>query len=823
MSFRSAGIPVLFLLALALPPDGAAQSKSYAGKVLDENGTPVASARIAVSRDRVAAAATSDAAGQFVLSLPNAGTYALRAEAVGFFLFTSNATELAENRPLEIHLNHQKELTQSLDVRYSPPALDPQQTGDTKQLTGQEILNIPYPASQDFRAALPLLPGAVRDNAGQIHFNGGDVRQTNYRLNGFDISNPATGDLSVRLNVDAVQTLEWQPSRFSPENGKGSAGTLDVRTEMGDNHWTFSGTNFIPGFGSRDGFHMDRWNPRVKVSGPLARGKAWFHNSLDSHYTLDFVSGLPKGQDNTRAINGSNLTRFQWNLTNRQILTGSYLLNLGQDFRHGLSFLEPASTTLNNRNALYMGTLKDQIQLGGGLLEFGFADTSAYTRSAPQGNLPYTITPFGTQGNYFADSTRHSGRQEFLANAFAKPLHAWGTHLLQFGADSERTSLDQTQQRHQFTVVGAAGQAIRTVDFLGYPRQFRTNSEVYGYAVDRWNPMDSLTVELGLRTQWDRYSQGAPPAPRLASAYAPKWLHGVKVSAGWGVFYDPLRLDVIALSQEQTSLTTFYNPDGSVAGIPVRSQFVLRPSALRLPKFTLSSMGFERRLPFDFYGKVNLTAREGSRGVAFLGDMPAPGIAENDYVLANIRRERYRSAEFSLRRVFASKYEWFASYTRSNAHSNAAVDYSVENPVFARQAGGPLPWDAPNRLQMWGWAPVEKGLFPGFLQKVIGEMSISGQIDYRSGFPFSALTETGNLVGSPNGYRYPDFLTLNLALERKFIFRRYLWAWRLGLVNVFDRMNPNVVNNDFNSPQFLQYGRGQSRAVDVRLRFLGRI
>ena len=44
----------------------------------------------------------------------------------------------------------------------------------------------------------------------------------------------------------------------------------------------------------------------------------------------------------------------------------------------------------------------------------------------------------------------------------------------------------------------------------------------------------------------------------------------------------------------------------------------------------------------------------------------------------------------------------------------------------------------------------------------------------------------------------------------------------LGMVNVLDRANPNVVNTDANSPQFLLFGRGQARAVNFRLRFLGK-
>jgi len=105
----------------------------------------------------------------------------------------------------------------------------------------------------------------------------------------------------------------------------------------------------------------------------------------------------------------------------------------------------------------------------------------------------------------------------------------------------------------------------------------------------------------------------------------------------------------------------------------------------------------------------------------------------------------------------------------------------------------------------------------------VGETDVQILGDFRTGFPFSATTETGYIAGQPNGYRFPDYLTLNLALERKFPFHGYMWAFRGALVNVLDRQNANVVNSDFNSPDFGQFQRGQARAVNVRLRFIGRV
>src|SRR5207248_44223 len=197
------------------------------------------------------AGTTSDPAGAFRLDVPTRGIYQLQAEREGFFLFTNANVTLDDGVALEIRMNHLKELAESVDVHYSPPVIDPQKTSDTKRLNSQEILNIPYPASQDYRNALPLMTGAALDNTGQVHLNGGYTRDANYRLNGFDISDPATGGLTTRLNVDTVQALEWDASRFSPEKGKGSAGALDVRTEMGDNRWRFGGTNFVPSVGAQ--------------------------------------------------------------------------------------------------------------------------------------------------------------------------------------------------------------------------------------------------------------------------------------------------------------------------------------------------------------------------------------------------------------------------------------------------------------------------------------------------------------------------------------------------------------------------------------------
>jgi hypothetical protein len=825
--YRHRRIAALSLIALAAAWTVAAAT-TVSGNVVDETGNPVPGARVSVGGSNpgaatiaaaTIAATTTDAAGAFRFDLPADGNYPVRVQREGFFLFVKPDIHFDSSTPIEVHLIHLKELAETIDVPYSPPVVDPDQTPEVKHLDGQAILNLPYAASQDYRRALQLMPGAVQDNSGQVHFNGGSVNETSYRLDGFDLSNPAGGGLTARLSVDTVQAVDWSSGRM-PAEDKGSAGTVEIRTEMGDDRWRFGATNPIPSFDTSGGLHLNHWSPRLMTSGPIKKGKAWFHTALDPFYTANSVSNLPRGQNRTESFTGSDLSRFQWNVSDWQTLTASFLLNRNNVWRDGLSVLNPAETTVNQRSSLMEGTVKDQFIVSGNLIEAGFAETQDYVRSSPLGTSPYLVTPFGSSGNFFRDQTSRASRQEGIVNAVFKPLHRGGTHQLRVGTEIENSNLNQTIMRHNLSVVRVDGSVVRTVAFEGSPQQSLGNLEVSGYFADHWVPAPALTLDIGVRTQWNRVTGAALPAPRVAAAWAPKALRGAKLSAGWGVYYDAVTLSQLALGQEQNSVTTFYAGDGTALGAPVETLYLLNTRAFRTPRFTVAGLSIERALPWNFFGRADLTSRQGSHGFSLQEFAQSPTV--NEYVANTAKHASYRSVEVALRRTFRAKYQWNASYTRSAARSDSAVQYTIENPLLTPQAGGPQAWDAPNRFLMWGWAPVNRKWFPRFLQPIVGNTDFQLLADYHTGFPFSATTESGYLSGAPDSRRFPDYFSVNIALERQFPFHGYLWAWRVGLVNALDRANPNVVNSDADSPQFLLFGRGQARAVNVRLRFLGR-
>ncbi len=174
---------------------------AVAGRVVDENRTAVAEARIEFRNPAYAQApaVTSDEQGRFRLELSQPGEYSLRAQRQGFFVLDNVRVQLNSGaNEVTVTLNHLQEFVESIDVVYSPPVVDPAQTSDQKQLNNLEILGVPYPASQDIHNALPMFPGVVQDTTGLVHVNGGSSDQASVTLNGFNISDPVTGLFDAR-------------------------------------------------------------------------------------------------------------------------------------------------------------------------------------------------------------------------------------------------------------------------------------------------------------------------------------------------------------------------------------------------------------------------------------------------------------------------------------------------------------------------------------------------------------------------------------------------------------------------------------------------
>jgi hypothetical protein len=222
------------------------------------------------------------------------------------------------------------------------------------------------------------------------------------------------------------------------------------------------------------------------------------------------------------------------------------------------------------------------------------------------------------------------------------------------------------------------------------------------------------------------------------------------------------------------------------------------------------SIGIEQKLPAEIYASVNFLDKRDTNDFVYALQSPPPALY-GTYLLNNSRTENYHSVDVNLRHTFAHGYVLFGSYTRSSAHTNAALEYIPTLSVLGPQASGPLPWDAPNRFFSWGWLPVPKLKSWDFVYTA----------DWRTGFPFTSVDANQQVVGEPGSRRFPDFFSLSPGLEWRFHLRGYYFGLRGVIENITDRQNPAVVYNVIDSPQYGTFSVPEGRAVTARIRLIG--
>jgi hypothetical protein len=795
-----AGILALGLLARA--------EIVISGRVLDETNAGVSQARVTLrAADSSSISAVSDPTGTFSISLPAAGRYLAHVESDGYFPLDGYAIDIEpDTKEVHLVLSHQREVFESVRVSASPAAIDVDKTSSENKLTGQEILDIPYNSTHDLRRALPLMPGVIQDSSGALHFDGGRENQTLYSLDGFNFSDPLTGNLDARLSVESMRLIDWVSGRYSPEFGKGSAGVLSIHTDMGDDQWRYSATNFIPGLNTHSGLNLGAWSPRFNLSGPLIRGRAWFSDHVDATYDDTVISDLPKGHNQTQSIQASNLLRTQVDLNPSNILFADWLVNYTFAPQTGLSVVTPAPATTDQRSRTWFFSAKDQIYFSRGmLLEVGYAEDRTFLRMIPQGEGFYQITPFLNGGNNYLNSMQKARRGQLLANLFLPSFQFHGRHQFKAGIDLDRLDYRQDFHRSGIDIYNLTGALAQQTVFGGSGRFSRPSLEASWYLMDTWTLRPNLVVEAGVRQDWDELVRDAAFSPRISFSWAPFPSKNTKISAGYAIVRDATQLALFTRPLDQYSLVTIYNPDGTPASSPQRNVFQIGSGPLKLPLYQNWTVGLERQLP----GKILLSSsylhKQGRDGLTY-NSTSVPGV----YDLTNSRRDLYNSVEIRVHQRFGELYEWMISYTRSHATSSAALDITVDQPLQVSNDIGPVSWDAPNRYLSWAYLPTKWK-----------NWAVAYSVEAHTGLPYSVVNDKGQIIGAVNSQRLPSFFALNVFPEWKFRLLGVRWALRGGVNNLTDHRNPTIAQTIPGLPVRL-YG-SDGRHLVFRMRWLGRV
>ena len=804
---------LVFLSAASAHPQAASHRVTLT--VVDENSVPVPDASVTISSPSLHL--QTDYAGRCTFTLPGTTRYQLRVDKPGFYQALVSAPD-AHADSIEVTLAHEQIVLQQVTVTASHPGIDPEQTSDTKLLSLPEIVNIPYPTSRDIRNILPFNPGVIQDNSGLLHVAGSQTYATLDLLDGFDIRSPVSGNLAMRVSADAVRSIDTQTTRYPVEYGRATGGVIAFWTGMGDNKFRFNATNFIPSVRDNNGLRFDKFVPRFTFSGPIVRNRAWFFDGLELEYDNIYISELPSNANTNHLIRGSNLVRAQINLSPANILTAAFLFNDYHSPYDGLSALVPQQSTVQRDITAWLPYVRDQHTFrNGAVLDSGFAVTRFRDGYDPHGQAPYELTPELAQGSYFESALSHSQREQFTETLYLAPLHWLGRHDLKTGVELNHIGFDESYSRAPINYLREDRTLTRQSIFPTFPTYTRHNVETGVYLQDRWSStghLGGLLIEPGLRFDWDEIIRRPLFAPRLAAAWTPPGLTAsTKISAGVGLYYEHTQLEYLTRALAGLRTDTYFAPDGiTPVTPPLLTNFQANESTLHQAHTLNWSVGLEQKLPGQIFLNASFLQKDTDDGLVYANSNPAS--ISGTWLLTNNRQDRYHSFEFDVRRTFRDGYTLFASYTRSAANTNAAIDYTPTLSPIGPQQPGPLPWDAPNRLISWGWLPIP-------ITRLHHNWDLVYSMLWQTGFPYTSIDANHHVVGSPGSDRFPDFITFSPGLEWRFHLRGAYFGLRGVLENATDSFNPLTVNNNADSPAYRTFSQPVGRALTARLRLIG--
>ena len=827
LRFRCAskGIAGLLLLVCAAAATSQPQNSGppITVTVIDENGHAVVGAQVMISEPGAAPThLQTNFTGGCVFTLRQLEPYEIGVEKAGFYV--ANETGIDPTRSnVRVVLAHEQIVREQVNVTASTPGIDTQQIADQSSMNTPEIVNIPYQTSRDIRYLLPFNPGVVQDATEQVHVAGSETWETLDMVDGFDVRSPAEGTLDMRVSPDAVRSVDMETSRYPVEYGRATGGVIAFNTGMGDNKFRFNATNFIPSWQDKNGLRFDNFVPRFTFSGPFRRDHAWWYDGVEMEYDNIYISELPVNADTDPLVRGSNLAKVQANVTANDIVTAGLVFNDFHSPYDGIGSLTPQQSTTNRDIIAWLPYLRNQWSFGGALLDVGIAEMRFRDGYEPHGDTPYEITvptetaPETTEGSYFENLTGRSERLEGTAALYLPPRHWAGQHDLKLGLDLDHIGYNQNETRAPVSYLREDGTLDRLSVFAPAPSFTLHNAEISAYMQDRWQPAHGWLVEPGLRIDWDEIVRRALLSPRLAAVYAPpRDSDKTKISAGIGLYYEHTQLEYLAQAFAGVRNDTYYLANGMTpAGPAEETEFTANDSALREPRALNWSVGVERALPWSIIAGANFLEKLTTNVFTFANQSgagcSAPTIC---YLLTNARQDHYNSEEFDLRRLFGNDYTVYVSYTHSSARTNAALDYLPTPSPLGPQQSGPLAWDTPNRVISWGWLPVP-------FAKLRKRWDLVYLLDWRNGFPYTAVNAAQQVVGAAGAYRFPDYVNFSPGLEWKFHFRGQYWGLRGVMENATDSENPLVVNNIVDSPEFGTFSEFEGRAFTARIRLIG--
>ncbi len=789
------------------------------GRVIDQANHPLTGATIILrtwttdgeaTTTLVVATTVTDAEGRFLFRDVQPGTYIIVAELANYEPFTHSPFSVAPARDVSLQANLR--VAQVREAVEIVGAIDAD-TPTAKEEFGTNLLEVFRLPTDRFQDVLPQLPGVVRDTRGRISFNGTRPSQSALLVNGTTATDPVTGEFAVELPLKAVETVEVFTIPYSAEFGRATGAVANVRTQAGDDDWDLDFGNLWPSVRFRDGTiqGINSATPRVQVSGPLSRGRAWLSQGFSYRFVRSRVYDVaPEEFEDEEILEGfDSFTQLDVMFGDRHSATATFSYFPVETDNLGIDTLTPAQATPQFSSTGWNLALADRVTSRSNTLWQTTLAVRRYdVQTSRQGLGPARLTVDGLRDNYFNEIDRDSTQAEFAFSCLHFMPSAFGPHLLKVGGDLYYTSFAGTDQSFPIEMLDVSSRLQQRITFQGTGEIDASDLAIAGYIQDQWRPTSTLALDLGLRYDYEKITNSHLLSPRIAFAISPTPDGRTILKGGWGLFFDQVVLLADSFEHFQERREDRFDPTSGRLVNTVTFRNAIAADGLSVPRSATWNLELNQHLGEHWLVRLNYRERRARHEMVVDREPDAEGGPA--LRLSSTGRAMIREFDATARRRMPGNAALFVSFSKRRT-TGALNDFSglygnLRSPLLLGSEDGLQPFDVPSRFLLWGTMNLPK------------DVILAPAVEWRSGFPYTVFDEAFGVVGRRNaGGRYPAFLSADVRVTKAVtLFGRRV---RVGfdLLNLTSHANPRDVVNNLSSSSFGAFRNSVDLSVRLRL------
>ena len=768
----------------------------------------------------------SNASGDFVFEGLPSGDYTLTIEANGLAKATKDI-KLVSGALLVLDIDLNATISASVTVRDEEGLLSTSDSSTSNIVRIETLKNQPL-RSDNFQNSIQFTPGAVRDGFGNDFLKGTRTGQSGYTVNGADITDPTTGQLAFDIPLEAANSVQVEENPYSANFGRFTGGVTNLQTKGGGDKFKISAARFLPTFHNIFSTKIDSFRPRITFSGPIVAKKLFFLQSFEYRFSRIYVPSQPKPDNNQVQEGFNSFTQLDWNINKGNVLKFNAAIFPNRLRNLGLDTFNPAGATPNykQRGVLFSVSEQSVFQKASFLsseISYKTFDVDIFAKST----LGFNLAPETNSGGYFADTRRQTERIQWQETYYSRPLDFHGKHSIRTGLEFYRTNISGQLKYNPIFIRRLDNTLAQRITFTNATPLNYKYSEAAAFVQDRWVVNPTLTLDYGLRFDYDGVTQRSNVAPRFSFLFQPFMDGRTVLRGGVGIFYDRSLSSAGYFNGETENesidsatvfkhlprrIVTNYASNGTTIIDGPRFFHIRIGDPLRTPRSVRWSTQIDRGIT------KNLTARFGFLQRFMTGDLLVDPVIVNAVTGNLMLNSRGRSRYIEFQALVAYNNEklgnWNAFYvfSRSRGDLNTADKFLGDFPAFVVRPNeyGKLPFDTPHRFLFYGQIDISKK----------HSIRLNPVFEVHSGFPFSKVNERLDFVGARNeAGRFPMYLSLDLQVTKgiKLPFFKDKRA-RVGIVflNSTNHFNPRDVQMNITSPNYGHFYNSLSTSMKAK-------